>query len=253
MDNKENSKETESMEIISVSQESTFPTTFEEFKDKISQFTETKGTLENVSDIYSKVPIWIKLLTNFDPTGVSGAIDQILTDNRAKREQESILLAIYGLGRSIYEIQSQLNEESLLVDQIPTHTYMYFEKCKSEKQSSKVEYFRKVWKHAIVDNSNTVEEKSYIFDIVETLTEEQMTIFKIIFDNQQSSESQKKATGITELSERLGISKMHAQQACINMQGKGLIYDAGIGKYGYNGPNNFCATDYVDTIIKYIE
>lgn len=240
-------------EITPITSEEAYPATFEEFKNKISKFIETNETLDKASDLYDKIPIWVRVIANFDPSGVSGAIEQILSDNRAKREKDSILLAIYGLGRAMYEIKAQLNEKPLLEDQIPTLTYAYFEKSKNARQSSKIEYFRKVWKYGLTDNSNTLEEKLYIYDIVESLTEEQILILKIIFDKQQRATSQSNEISIKELSETLDISSIHARQACINLQGKGLIYDAGIGKYNYSGPNSFYATDYINTIIKYIE
>ena len=68
---------------------------FDEFNKKLAELTETNGVIDKTANLYDKIPTYIKALTNFDPTGVSGAIDQALSENKSKRENENIVKALY--------------------------------------------------------------------------------------------------------------------------------------------------------------
>lgn len=80
---------------------------FEEFKIKILEIGADTNLLTWAAKKYGRIPNAIRALNNFDPTGITGAIDQLFSEEVSEREQNNILRAIYLLAIRIWEIDSK--------------------------------------------------------------------------------------------------------------------------------------------------
>ena len=80
---------------------------FEEFKKMILQHGADSDLIDWVAMQYGRIPNAIRALNNFDPTGISGAIDQLFSEKVSEREQDNILRAIYILANRIWKIESK--------------------------------------------------------------------------------------------------------------------------------------------------
>ena len=64
-------------------------------------------------------------------------------------------------------------------------------------------------------------------------------------------ETEKRPFGIKGFAETNKLDYPYVQQICINLQGKGLLIP-GAGTAISASPHNFMTSDYVDTVIKYL-
>ncbi len=108
---------------------------FEEFKKTILQHNADLDLLNWAAKQYGRIPSAIRALNNFDPTGISGAIDQVFSEKVSEQEQENTLRAIYILASRIWKIESEsttrLSEEKFM--------FLYF-----IYQTSKTDVFARV-------------------------------------------------------------------------------------------------------------
>jgi predicted transcriptional regulator len=84
---------------------------FEEFREIILQYDKKAGLMNWAANSYGRIPRLIRVLNNFDPTGIWGAIDQLLAEKTSEREQENILRAIYVLAMRVWNIESKYAEQ----------------------------------------------------------------------------------------------------------------------------------------------
>jgi hypothetical protein len=80
---------------------------FEEFKEKILQRGADSDLISWAAKEYGRIPGAIRALNNFDPSGISGAIDQLFSEKVSEREQENILRAIYVVATRVWKIESK--------------------------------------------------------------------------------------------------------------------------------------------------
>ena len=59
--------------------------TFDEFKENIKKLENPSSPIDKTADIVSNLPSIFKALKNFDPTGISGALIDILEENKHNR------------------------------------------------------------------------------------------------------------------------------------------------------------------------
>jgi hypothetical protein len=231
------------------------PLTYDEFKAMILEYNSSKSRFDSIADIYDRVPSYIRVIQNFDPTGIAGAIDQILSENKAKREQDNILRAIYNLVQAIQKYSEQLTalEQDYLSQQAPQLTYKYFDLSEKTFEPSKIELFRNIWLNGLINVNRRSGEKSAIFDLVATLTEDEILALRVMFDEQYSLEfKERKPVHVEKIAQVLNMEIEYAQQICVSLQSRGLSADFGIGTYGYKGPVNFVITDYSKLLVEYI-
>ena len=248
-----------SLEVVIMIQEHIewdLPATLDEFERKLYEQPESASFMQRIfdkaSDKYDNLPSLIKLLPNFDPTGISGAIVQTLNENNSKRLQKNIISALYLMAQTIQQFENKLlNLE--IKNQIPALTEIYFEHSSRTHQKGKIEFFKNIWINGILREDKKIDEKIEVFESVSSLTEEQIVVLKFIYNFQHNNDFlQRKPVGITQLAEALGYDIIRMQQICISLQGKGLLHDYGVGKYNYPGPVNFVMTDYVSLLVSYI-
>jgi len=240
-------------EIIRI--EPSLPLSFEEFKARVRESDSAKSAFDKTAEFYDRIPLFIRVLQNFDRTGLASAIDQILTEKQAESEQDNILRAIHALYQALcWHSQELLRlEQSYLSQQGPMLTYSYFEHCKRTFHPSKIELFRNVWFNGLVNVDRRPGEKSRMFDLVASLTEEDIFTLRIIYDRQHSlASSDREPVHIDDIGAALNVESAYAQQICVNLQARGLLFDSGIGKWGYKGPVRFVITDYAKLLVEYI-
>lgn len=228
--------------------------TFDEFREIMAESEESASAIDKVSDLYDKVPAWVRTIQNFDPTGIAGAIDQILSDNKTKRQEECLLKALYSFYEAIIILnERQIKSDKFVKEHLAELTYLYFEKSKETYDSRKINYYKSIWINGIVGTKDTIEEKIYVFNIVASLSIDELTILRLM-DEKQGNHNfmQREPVSIKEISSQLEFSIELSQQLCIALIGKGLLYDWGIGRMDYEGPVSFVVTDYVKLISKYL-
>lgn len=144
---------------------------FEEFKSAFLGSIDAKAIVDSIADKYNEIPSYLKALKNFDPTGIISSIDDVLTENRAKREQERMLEALYYMLQKT-KIHEVILRESIKYQQEQFYilTEQYFEKSKESYDKEKVKYFSQVWLTGIIDKENTIDEKIYVFKIISSLS-----------------------------------------------------------------------------------
>ena len=230
------------------------PDSFEEFKKLVLSSPNTKGAIDQLADAYSNIPPLLRVLSVFDKTGISTAIDKILTKKKAKRVQNNILLAIYELAKVVNMLGQKFNEMEISYkeEQVTELTYMYFDNCKKTMQEGKIKYFRNVWFNSIIDTTKQLDEKAYVFDLIGRLRIEQILVLKYIFEKQGNSKPRNRiAVELKDIAKKLQVKPEFAQQICISLQGMGLLH-TGLGAVRTSGPDKFFMTDYVTLIGKYI-
>jgi hypothetical protein len=153
--------------------------------------------------------------------------------------------ALMRYGEKIKDIESR--------EQLPLLTESYFEFCRNAYQESKIQFFRNIWLNGILRREKSFDEKIEVFELVASLTEEQIKTLKYIYYQQAGIEfKQRKPAHIDELATALAVDRNRAQQICISLQGRGMLHDYGIGRYGYPGPVQFVMTDFLIILVSYI-
>ncbi|MBI5954238.1 MAG: hypothetical protein HY865_21490 [Chloroflexi bacterium] len=108
---------------------------FEEFQKMILQHGADSDLINWAAKQYGRIPSVIRALNNFDPSGISSAIDQLFSEKASEREQENILRAVYILANRIWKIETKnvvrLTEEKF--------KFLYF-----VYQNSKTDVFSRV-------------------------------------------------------------------------------------------------------------
>ena len=108
---------------------------FEEFKEMILQHGADSDLISWAAKEYGRIPSAIRALNNFDPSGISGAIDQLFSEKASERDQENILRAIYILATRVWKIESK-NVTKLPEDKFKFLYFVY--------QSSETDVFSRV-------------------------------------------------------------------------------------------------------------
>ncbi|MDI6789814.1 MAG: hypothetical protein QME44_03890, partial [Thermodesulfobacteriota bacterium] len=227
--------------------------TFEEFKEKIARSGESRSLMGRASDRYDKIPSLIRTIQNIDPTGIAGAIDQALSDNKARREQENIMRALYALYKAICYLGSRQTEIEYNYQGVSDLTYLYFEKSQESYDDRKIEYYKNIWMNGLISSEETLEEKAYVFNVVSSLSVDEISVLSHMAKKQMHIEFQKRQpVTVDDVAQELNVSSHLSQQLCIGLAGKGLLHDHGLGRFDYKGPVNFVITDYVKLISKYL-
>jgi hypothetical protein len=229
-----------------------FPT-LEEFKGSFSKDESNKSIFEKIADIYDK-SIYFKLLKNFDPTGgLISCVADGLSEIKAKRNEEKVWNALYGLFKGLYIIDQKLGtiDPQYYESQVIALIEMYFDHSMRSYQLEKIEIFRNAFIFGVLDYDRTLDEKENIFNIISSLTIEQIRILKFIYDNHFGADTLDKKTVIGELK----LAEPYVQQLCQDLIGKGLLIgcmDVGVID-GYGGFSKYYIGDYLEILIKYIK
>lgn len=237
--------------------EGSLPATLEEFEKELFERPESVSKLQQIFDkaldVYDELPLLVKLLPSFDKTGVFGAIAQMISEHSAKRKRENIICALFYMEKAIQQHEKKLKNLESKGQHISVLTERYFEYSRRTYQQNKIEWFRNVWLNGILRGEDSLDQKFEVFDLVSTLTEEQIIVLKYMYDNQNENDFlERKPVHISQLAKALGFDTRRSQQICISLQGRGLLHDYGIGKYNYHGPVSFVMTDYVSFLVLYI-
>jgi hypothetical protein len=229
--------------------------TFEEFKALFLARKNESSLLDKSADYFDAIPTLLKITTNFDPTGIAGSIAQILESNKATREQENILEAVYYLTIAFRKHERILKnmKESFLRQNLPELTHLYFDYSRRVFHSSKIENFKNIWLNGLIKSEIGIDEKHIVFETISELSTTEILILKYFFKRQcQVSFEKREPINADEIGKVLGIDNLIAQQYCLRLQGRGFLFDYGIGRFDYPGPINFIIMDNVSLIIEFI-
>lgn len=230
--------------------------TFDDFK-KIVESSYPTSMSDIIADKYDEVvPKSVQLLANLEPTGIASTINQSLVENKARREHENILYAIYWCRKSILQHRDILCnlEKGYLEQQGPELMNLYFEHCKKTYKKEKIEFFRNVWINGMIKGDRDLDEKAYVFDLVASLTLEQIIVIRHIYKNSSDNSNNVR---VEDIAKELKIEKTRAQHLCISLQGQGLLQVMGPmgahigGRYGSLG-DVFRMTEYVKDVVSYM-
>ncbi len=202
------------------------------------------GGIEDASNWFlNLIPDEISSIPSFiDPSGTISMVLSVLNAVKLKRELNNIKYAVaYAIVhiRKCNKVLDPRNEEEL------TLSNMYFERCKETYQINKIKVYSNVWINGLLEENLNLDEAAYVFDLIATLTWEQLLVLKVIYDRDTASRNStinsevKKTDMVDYVAKELNIESSFAQQLCISLEGKGLLADAGIGAFDYPGPVNF--------------
>lgn len=233
---------------------------FEEFKEYIQEGNiDEQNFLDKASNAYDNIPQLIKTFGKLiDKSGVVGVVDEVLTGHNAQREQERLYYAVYNLGVKTMQSEATVRQAiNDLKEEFPELTMLYFDKCKESRELKKTKVFRDIWFNSIISNSSTFTEKEYVFELVSTLSCDQINVLKYIY--QQSAENLRvmgrdktPPIGLTQYCTDMGLKYEYVQQICINLQGKGLLQPGAETLITAN-PTHFLPTGYMDTLIDFLK
>jgi lipopolysaccharide biosynthesis regulator YciM len=207
------------------------------------------------ADLPHRSASFSQIAQNFDPTGVAGTIDQLLSEDKAQREQDRILLAIYGLTKAFVQYSHRIErlEESYLSTKFPAVTHLYFEHSERTLYPSKIRWFRNIWLNSLFAEDKSSSEASIIYDIIQSLTEDEIRALKFIYHESKTETKELKHIHINSVAEALNIGPAYAQQLCIRLRTQGLIGESSEGmSFGSGPPATFMLMDFTEVLIKYI-
>lgn len=201
---------------------------------------------DKVLDLYEKTPASVLALTNLLP--VLPALTAYLSYHTAEREKNNLLIALCELQKDYKYILNILGnlDDDYVEQQGPELMNLYFEHCKNTYSQEKINFFRNVWINGMIKEEQNLEEKAYMFDLVSSLTLEQIQTLKIVYD-------EKRILDIGEISERTGIDNTATRHICLRLQGAGFLQIADIGGIGQRcGGNEFVGTEYLKILAGYL-
>lgn len=233
--------------------------TIEDFRIKISE-TNQYGIMDKLADGYDKIPSFIKLLQNLDPTGISSSIGEVLSENRAKREQAMLIDSIYYLYINFIEFQNEIKESiNNNTEEFSLLTEIYFQKSKDSHEKEKIKYFSEIWRNAITNNKRTLSEKEYVFELTASLSYDQINLLKYIYekvecdviDGVKNIANNTKPVGVQAYATNNNREYSYALQLCSSLVGKGLL-NMGAGSVMKAKPTHFLPSEYVNTLIEFL-
>lgn len=232
-----------------------------EFRECMLHNFEKNSAIDKIADSYEKIPNTIKLIKNIDPTGVLGSIDDILSTNKANRQQIMIIDALYYIIMNLGELKQNINELSKYnPEEFSLLTEEYLSNSKECYQPEKVRYFANIWINGIRDREKSFDEKKYISTIIASISLEQIDVLVYLYNKVKEDSTGGKIdfdsprtvpSGICQFAEDNNLEYAYVQQICIHLVGKGLLKNG--AESAFSGtPKYFIPTNYVNTIIKYI-
>lgn len=215
---------------------------------------------ENITDF---IPDDIKLvIEGLDPTGKFSILFSKIGERKSKKELERIYYALAWIIQRTRMFDKIINPEN---EQDIDLLIIYLERCRETYQLSKIRIFSNIWINGLIYRERGLEEKAYVFNLAALLTLEELRVLQFIHKQQGFTPSvsasmdgvkvMKPSASTQEIADAFEITKEYATQLCIRLQGFGLLYPAGLtvaNIEGFNLPENFAITEYVDTFIKYI-
>ena len=226
---------------------------YEEFMKEIDKRSEPENFVDKVSDIWDSCPVQLKLLTKLDKTGIADSIISILEDNKAKRESDKILKALYALYCGIQD--NKMKTERLLEEKVPILIEQFFQYSKII-EDEKIEFIRNSFFYGVQNSASRISEDMQIMELIKNLTLDEISILVYSVKKlgnisyEQQRESFDRIT-LDEIVNSLNIKREKAVFSCMSLIGKGLLEDWGIGRLDYSGPKNYIINDYTKIVIQY--
>lgn len=236
-----------------------YPATLEEFKALCLNDTIYKP-IDKLADAFDKLPMCIKLLKNLDPTGgFLSYFADALSELKTKRNEEKLWKALYELFKALRAIdrkQGRINPE-YFESQVIALTEMYFDYSMRAYQLEKIEIFRNAFIRGVIDYERTLDEKENIFNLIASLTLEQVRILKFCYDNQHEYHDEHHdlhQIGRREIADRLNLEESYVDIICQGLNGKGLLIGRDNSKQMHSdwGYNAYLIPKYLERLINYV-
>ena len=232
--------------------------TFEEFKALYSKDTSCESALYRLADAYDKIPTLFRLLKNIEPTGIMSYFADGLSELKAKRNEEKYLKTLYQLYMAVCFIDQKLGriDPQYFESQVIALTEMYFDHSMRAYQLEKIGIFRNAFICGVIDYDRTLDEKENIFNLIASLTMEQIRI--LMFCNKFCNKLPRHENNLiysSVIADKLQLDESYIMQLCSNLIGKGLLIGMDYSK-SVRGPVAghyiYHISDYLEYIIKYI-
>ncbi|MCX6669642.1 MAG: hypothetical protein NTV25_07550, partial [Methanothrix sp.] len=214
-----------------------------------------RSVIDRFADMFDKIPLPVKLLKNFDPTGVIGYFADGLSEIKAKRNEEKLLKTIYELIKAVCIIDQKLGriDPHYFEAQVIALTEMYFDHSMGSYQLEKIEIFRNAFINSVIDYDRDLDEKENMFNLISSLTMDQIRILKFCYE---SYRFQSRDINFVDIANELKLtSYSYVGQLCHSLIGKGLLVGMGysVSKSGpFAGYSRYRIGNYLDHLIKYI-
>lgn len=230
------------------------------FREKMLGMGVSEDRLYKAADLYSKIPFYIRAaIENLEPLGVAGTISQILSETKAQREQENVWRMMYYLAQGIDQNGSKIEQmnEVYLKEQLPLLTDRYFEESIKTHVHEKIRLFRNIWINGLLSTDRSLSEKTIIFDIIASLTEDEITALKYFWEKTNELRGKKKTATVhivvDDIAQAVGVDKTYAQQLCIRLRSQGLVSDTSEGwAIGHGPPEKFAIMKFTEVLLRYI-
>lgn len=228
---------------------------FEEFEKFVYSLDDNDSLLDKSADLYSKIPALLRTLPNFEPTGIAGALAQLLEENKAQREQKNILLAMFELVKVVSQFDYKIKQlgKAYLAEEFPKLTEMYIDHSRQASDISKIYAFRNIWINGLLADDRSSSEKEIAFDIVQSLSEDEINALKFIYDTSKNSDTGRNPhINFNDVAEALSIEPAYAQQLCVRLRTQGLVGESSTGmSFGSGPPVTFQLMEFTDILISY--
>jgi hypothetical protein len=232
---------------------------FESFKEFLLQDNKENASwrkaLNRSSDLYSKIPLILRAIQNVDPTGLAGAVDQILSENKAQREQDRIIWMLYEMIKGFLQYGQRIEslEEFYLSTKFQEVTLLYFEYSERTLLLEKIRLFKNIWLNGIFAEDRSTSEAAIIFDIIDSLTKDEIRALRFIYKETQAANKRWTHINTDKIADALKIEPAYAQQLCFRLRTQGLIGESSQGMtMGSGPPKTFMMTGFTKTLVKYI-
>lgn len=230
-----------------------FPS-FEEFKALCLTDASYKSILDKLADGYDKIPMLLRLLNNLEPTGIMSCFVDGLSELKAKRNEEKLWKTIYELFKAVYFIDQKLGKinPQYLESQVIALTEMYFDHSMKSYQLEKIEIFRNAFVQGVIDYDKTLDEKENIFNLIISLTVEQIRILEFCY---KLPHNENYLIYSTNIAKELQLTESYVLQLCSNLIGRGLLIGLDYSKSVRGpaaGPYVYHIADYLEYFIKYV-
>ena len=227
----------------------------EEFEKYVYSLDDNESLLDKPADLYSKIPTLLRTLPNVEPTGIASALAQLLEENKAQREQKNILLAIFELIKVVSQNGFRIEQlgKSYLSKEFPKLTSMYFEYSRQTSDISKINTFRNIWINGLLADDRSSSEKEIVFDIIQSLSDDEINALRFIYDTSISSGTGKTPhISIDDVAKALNVEPAYAQQLCVRLRAQGLVGESSTGmSFGSGPPVTFQLMEFTDILVKY--
>lgn len=229
-----------------------------EFKYFFDSLIPQASSLEKTVDILDRIPSAFKALHNFDPSGVSSFIVDLLDKKKAQYDEKKNFEILYNFYLSLKYVNDKIDRlDGRFDEKVVQLTRAYFHYSNVAFHEELIIYFRNIWCNSIINIEDSSEEQIYMFNILSSLTPDSIKILRIIYDFYKSDMREELKVGlrgvldIHVISRQSGFREDYARTICLSLVGNGLLIDANVNAFG-NRADQFSLNNYFERFLSYV-